>query len=131
MWVERSELGSGTGGIERRDEGNAAAREKERVKAPEWAVHGDKEVAAGGGFGSPWRARARPEREGNSGGESKRRHLGTCRSLRWSSGSCAGGQRRRQSGAEGEAVVPEVEEAGRSQKDLFVISKKFKDPSVI
>jgi hypothetical protein len=32
---------------------------------------------------------------------------------------------------EGEAVVPEVEEAGRSQKDLFVISKKFRDPSVI
>jgi hypothetical protein len=26
--------------------------------------------------------------------------------------------------------VPEVEEAGRSQKDLFVISREFKDPSV-
>jgi hypothetical protein len=66
MWVERSELGSGTGGIEHRDEGNAAAREKERVKAPEWAVHGDKEVAAGGGFGSPWRAR-----EARKGGEQR------------------------------------------------------------
>jgi hypothetical protein len=53
-----------------------------------------------------------------------------CSSWRWSSGSCAGGQRWRQSGAEGEAVVPEEDEAGRSQKDLFVISKKFRDPSV-
>jgi hypothetical protein len=53
--------------------------------------------------------------------------MGTCRSWRWSLGSCAGGQQRRQSGAEGEAAVAEVEEAGRSQKDLFVISKKFRD----
>jgi hypothetical protein len=56
--------------------------------------------------------------------------MGTCRSWRWSLGSCAGGQQRRQSGAEGEAAVAEVEEAGRSQKDLFVISKKFRDLSV-
>jgi hypothetical protein len=32
--------------------------------------------------------------------------------------------------AEREAVVPEVEEAGRSQKDLFVIYKKCGDLSV-
>jgi hypothetical protein len=76
-------------------------------------------------------ARAREARKGgDSGGESKGRHMGTCRSWRWSSGSCADGQRRRQSGAEGEAAVAEVEEAGRSQKDLFVISKKFRDLSV-
>jgi hypothetical protein len=31
---------------------------------------------------------------------------------------------------EGEAMVPEVEEADRSQKDLFMISKEFRDPSV-
>jgi hypothetical protein len=88
-------------------------------------------VAAGEPLGSSWHARARPEREGNSGGGSKGRRVGMCSSWRWSSGSCAGGQRRRQSGAEGEAVVPEEDEAGRSQKDLFVISKKFRDPSVI
>jgi hypothetical protein len=29
-----------------------------------------------------------------------------------------------------EAAVPEEDEAGRSQKDLFVISKEFRDPSV-
>jgi hypothetical protein len=99
VWFGRSELDSGTGGIERRDEGNATAREREGVKAPGWAVHGDKEVAAGGRFGSPWCARE-ARKGGDSGGESKGRHLGTCRSWRWSSGSCAGGQRRRQSGAE-------------------------------
>jgi hypothetical protein len=32
---------------------------------------------------------------------------------------------------EREAAVPEEDEAGRSQKDLFVISKEFRDPSVI
>jgi hypothetical protein len=32
--------------------------------------------------------------------------------------------------AEGEAAVPEEDEAGRCQGDLFMISKKFRDPSV-
>jgi hypothetical protein len=59
----RSELGSGTGGIERRGEGNAAAREREEVKARWWAVHGDEEVAAGEGSGSSWRAREGPPGE--------------------------------------------------------------------
>jgi hypothetical protein len=38
-------------------------RARERVKAPGWPVHGDQEVAAGGGLGLPWRARVRPGRE--------------------------------------------------------------------
>jgi hypothetical protein len=56
--------------------------------------------------------------------------VGTCRNWRWSSGSCAGGQRRRQSGGRGEAVVPEEDEAGRCQGGLFAIPKKFRDLSV-
>jgi hypothetical protein len=73
----------------------------------------DRELRRGSGLSTAtrrWRpgeargrrgVRARPGREGNSGGESKGRHVGTCRNWRWSLGSCAGGQRRRQSGAEG------------------------------
>jgi hypothetical protein len=70
-WVEHSELGSGTGGIERRGDGNAAAREREEVKARRWAVHGDEEVAAGEGSGSSWRARARLGREGTAAGKAR------------------------------------------------------------
>jgi hypothetical protein len=72
MWVERSELGSGTGGIERRGDGNAAAREREEVKARRWAVHGDEEVAAGEGSGSSWRAREGPPGERKWTGKGRR-----------------------------------------------------------
>jgi hypothetical protein len=74
MWVERSELGSGMGGIECRGDGNAAAREREEVKARRWAVHGDEEVAAGGGSRSSWCARARPGREGTAAGQARATH---------------------------------------------------------
>jgi hypothetical protein len=65
MWLGRSELGTGSSRTVCRRWSGAAARERPRVKARRWAVHGDEEVAAGGGSGSSWRARARPEREGN------------------------------------------------------------------
>jgi hypothetical protein len=130
VWFGRSELDSGIEGIERRDEGNAAAREKEGVKALGWAVHGDEEVAAGGGSGSSWRAR-----EARKGEERGRGREGTTRG-KVNQQEVELGARRRRSAAEAEqsrereAAVLEVEEAGRSQKDLFVISKEFRDPSV-
>jgi hypothetical protein len=41
-------------------------RERERVNAPRWPVHGDQEVAAGDGSGTSWRAWEKPpgERKG-------------------------------------------------------------------
>jgi hypothetical protein len=52
------------------------------------------------------------------------------RSWRWSSGYCAGGERRWQSEAEGEAAVAEEEEAGRCQQDLFTNLEISRDSSV-
>jgi hypothetical protein len=75
MWVECSELGSGTGGVERSDEGSAIARARERVKAPGWSVHGGKEVAAGEGSGSSWRARAKPGGKRKRNGRGRRRRV--------------------------------------------------------
>jgi hypothetical protein len=72
MWVERSELGSGMGGIEHRGEGNAAACEREEVKARRWAIHDDEEVAAGEGSGSSWRAREGPPGERKWTGKGRR-----------------------------------------------------------
>jgi hypothetical protein len=76
-------------------------------------------------------ARAREARKrGKQRWESMRRHLGTCSSLRWSSvpvPAVSGGGRAAQTG---KRRWSEEDEAGRSQKDLFVISKEFKDPSV-
>jgi hypothetical protein len=63
MWLGRSEIGTGTRGTGCRSKGNAVARERPRVKASGWTVHGDDEVAAGGGSGSAWRARERPPGE--------------------------------------------------------------------
>jgi hypothetical protein len=74
VWFGRSELDFETGGIERRGEGNAAAREREGVKAWRWAVHSDEEVAAGEGSGSSWRAR-----EARKGGEQRRGKQGATR----------------------------------------------------
>jgi hypothetical protein len=44
------------------------SRDRE-LRLRRWAIHSDEEVAAGGGSGSSWRARTRPGKEGNSGGE--------------------------------------------------------------
>jgi hypothetical protein len=51
MWVERPKLSTGTSGIERRHQGDAVARGRQGIKALRWALHGDEEVAAGGGSG--------------------------------------------------------------------------------
>jgi hypothetical protein len=57
--------------------------------------------------------------------------VGRCSSWRWSSGACAGGERRwQEQRAEREAAMAEEDEAGKCQGNLFVISKKFRDPSV-
>jgi hypothetical protein len=53
-----------------------------------------------------------------------------CRSWRLSSGCGIGGERLRQEQSRGEAVVPEEDEAGRCQGDLFAIPKNFRDLSV-
>jgi hypothetical protein len=53
-----------------------------------------------------------------------------CRSWRWSSGCGIGGERQRQGQSRGEAVVPEEDEAGRCEGDLFAIPKNFRDLSV-
>jgi hypothetical protein len=46
--------------------------ERQGVKAPRWALHSDKEVAAGGGLGKQWHAQKRTagrgKRSGASGG---------------------------------------------------------------
>jgi hypothetical protein len=75
MWLGRSELGTGTERIECRSQGNAVACEREEVKARRWAVHGDEEVAAGGGSGSSWRARKGPPGERTWTGKGRRRRV--------------------------------------------------------
>jgi hypothetical protein len=101
MWVERSELGTRTGGIERRRHRKAVAHERQEVKVSGWTIHGDEEVAAGGGSGSSWRARVRAAGERKGVGVGRRRRVGTCRSWRWSLGRGAGGKRRWQEQSRG------------------------------
>jgi hypothetical protein len=88
MWLGHSELGTSTEGIECRSQGNAVAREREEVKARRWAVHGDEEVAAGGGSGSSWRARG-ATREEDLERERKEATRGEVLSRRW---LCGGGE---------------------------------------
>jgi hypothetical protein len=75
----------------------------QELRLQRWAIHGDEEVAAGGGSGSSWRARARPGREGSRGRRGKGRRVGMCRNWRWSSGRGAGGKRRWQERNRGES----------------------------
>jgi hypothetical protein len=75
MWLGRSEIGTGTRGTGCRSKGNAVACERPRVKASGWTVHGDEEVAAGGGSGSAWRARERPPGERTWTGKGRRRRV--------------------------------------------------------
>jgi hypothetical protein len=96
-WALRND--TGTGGIGCRREGNAAARKRPRVKAQRWAVHGDEEVAAAGGSGLSWRARARPGREGTVAGEA--------RSDTWARVEAGGGAR---------GPVPAVSGGGRAEQ---------------
>jgi hypothetical protein len=50
-------------------------RERQGVKAPRWALHGDEEVAAGGGLGKPWHAQKRTAGRGKRSGASGGRHV--------------------------------------------------------
>jgi hypothetical protein len=116
MWLGRSELGTGTEGIECRSQGNAVAREREKVKARRWAVHGDEEVAAGRGSGSSWRAREGPPGERTWTGKRRRRRM---EKFSAGGGSAAAvkrrpeGQRcRRQASRAGTHVREEEEERG-------------------
>jgi hypothetical protein len=77
-----------------------------------------------------WRAQGTPGRERSRGGRGKGRHVGMCRSWRWSSGAASAASGSGRSRVEGEAVVPEEDEAGRCQGNLFAIPKKFRDLSV-
>jgi hypothetical protein len=78
----------------------------------------------------------RGERRGRQGGRGA--EVGEARGDAWACAEAGGGARGAapavsgggRSGTEGEAVVPEEDEAGRCQGDLFVISEKFRDPSV-
>jgi hypothetical protein len=48
-----------------------------------------------------WRAQETPRREGSRSGRGRRRRVCMCSSWRWSSGSCAGGERRWQKQSRG------------------------------
>jgi hypothetical protein len=95
--------------------------------------HGDDAVATPADVRASWRARkgaAEGEGERKWTGRGRRRRVGMCRSWRWSSGCGIGGEQQWQEQSKGEAVVPEEDEAGRCQGDLFAIPKNFRDLSV-
>jgi hypothetical protein len=70
-----------------------------------------------------WRAQETPGRERSRGGRGRRRRVDMCSSWRWSSGSCADGERRWQSRSEGEAAVAEEEEAGNVRRACLQFPK--------
>jgi hypothetical protein len=66
MWLGYGKLDAGSNRTAGGSGCSATARERERVNAPGWPVHGDQEVAAGDGSGTSWRAWEKPpgERKG-------------------------------------------------------------------